>query len=157
MTIGVRLGVDPGRVRVGVAVCDPTGLLATPLVTLPRSGSIEALARLVEETSAVDVIVGLPRSLSGAAGPAEVETRQFADELAARVAPVPVHLTDERFTTAIATRTLSGLGVRGKRQRAVVDQAAAVVILQSWLDQCGPVVADDRRDAEDGRRGRDGT
>ncbi|MFN2519056.1 MAG: Holliday junction resolvase RuvX [Jatrophihabitantaceae bacterium] len=132
---GVRLGVDPGRVRVGVAVSDPAGRLATPLLTLPRKGAIEALARLVDETSAVDVIVGLPRSLSGAAGPAESTARAFAEELGARVAPIPVHLSDERFTTTIATRTLSGRGVRGKAQRAVVDQAAAVLILQSWLDR----------------------
>ena len=135
MKAGVRLGVDPGRVRVGVAVSDPNGLLATPLVTLPRSGSIEALAQLVDETSAVDVIVGLPRSLSGAAGRAELEARRFAAELASVVGPVPVHLSDERFTTTIVTRTLAERGVRGKAQRAVVDQAAAVLILQSWLDQ----------------------
>ncbi len=132
--MSVRLGVDPGAVRVGVAVSDPGGLLASPLVTLPRRGSIEALARLVDETAAVDVIVGLPRSLSGTAGPAELQARQFADELATRVAPVPVHLADERFTTTLAARTLSGRGIRGKRQRAVVDQAAAVLILQTWLD-----------------------
>lgn len=155
MTAGVRLGVDPGRVRVGVAVCDPAGRLATPLTTLPRRGSIEALARLVDETLAVDVIVGLPRSLSGAAGPADLAARRFADELAAKVAPVPVHLTDERFTTTIATRTLSGRGVRGKRQRAVVDQAAAVLILQSWLDRYRPDPP--CLDAETDGRGRDGT
>ncbi len=147
---GVHLGVDPGQVRVGVAVSDPAGLLATPLVTLPRSGSIEALARLVDEVAAVDVIVGLPRSLSGASGPAEVAARRFADELASAVAPVPVHLSDERFTTTIATRTLSERGVRGRRQRAVVDQAAAVVILQSWLDK--PSLY-----GNSGRRERDGT
>lgn len=146
---GVHLGVDPGQVRVGVAVSDPAGLLATPLVTLPRRGSIAALARLVDETAAVDVIVGLPRSLSGAAGPAELAARRFAGELAATVAPVPVHLADERFTTTLAGRTLSQRGVRGRRRRAVVDQAAAVLILQSWLDQSGGV-------ADDGRRERDG-
>jgi len=132
---GVRLGVDPGRVRVGVAVSDPAAVLATPLVTLPRNGAIEALTRLVAENAVVGVIVGLPRSLSGAAGPAAAEARRFADELATRVAPVPVHSADERFTTMIATRRLSERGVRGGRRRAVVDQAAAVLILQSWLDR----------------------
>jgi len=105
---------------------------------------------LVDETAAVDVIMGLPRSLSGAAGPAEQEVRRYAGELASRVAPVPVHLTDERFTTTIATRTLAEQGVRGRRQRAAVDQAAAVLILQSWLDQCG-------YSSESSRRERDGT
>ena len=131
---GVRLGVDLGAVRVGVSISDPAGVLATPLATLPRGGSVEALARLVDEYAVVDVIVGLPRSLSGGSGPAAEEARRFVAELAARVAPVPVRLADERFTTSIASRKLAERGVRGKRQRAVVDPAAAVLILQSWLD-----------------------
>lgn len=138
MTAGVRLGVDVGDVRVGVAVSDPAGVLASPLVTLPRDpgndADLAALAALVVEHDAVEIIVGLPRSLSGAEGRAAGTARAYAARLAERVAPVGVRLHDERLTTVIASRTLSGRGVRGKRQRAVVDQAAAVVILQSWLD-----------------------
>ncbi len=120
---------------------DPSGVLATPLLTLPRSGSIEALARLVEEHRAVAVVVGLPRSLSGRDGPAATSVRGYAEELATALAgglrDVPVHLADERLTTVMAARTLSDRGVRARRQRPVVDQAAAVLILQSWLDREG--------------------
>ena len=135
---GVRLGVDVGSVRVGVAVSDPDGVLATPLTTLardPRRGAdLDALAQLVSERSAVEVVVGLPRSLSGAEGPAAQAARGYADALAARIAPVPVRLVDERLSTVAAERALREQGVRGKSRRAVVDQAAAVVILQAALD-----------------------
>lgn len=140
---GVRLGVDVGQVRVGVARCDPDGILATPLVTLSRDlksdddtvpSDISELARLVEEHEAVELVVGLPVSLSGKDGPAAALARGYAQRLAAVVAPVPVRLADERMSTVVATRRLAERGVRGKRQRAVVDQAAAVEILQGWLD-----------------------
>lgn len=138
MTVGVRLGVDVGDVRVGVAISDSAGVLASPLVTLRRDAKddadLAALAALVAEHDVVEVVVGLPRSLSGAEGRAAGTARAYAVRLAERVAPVGVRLHDERLTTVIASRTLSDRGVRGKRQRAVVDQAAAVVILQSWLD-----------------------
>jgi putative Holliday junction resolvase len=130
----VRIGVDVGSVRVGVAASDPDGILATPVATLPRAGSLDALTTLVREREAVEVVVGHPRHLSGAAGAAAHEAEAYAAELAERVAPVPVRLVDERLTTVTATRTLSDRGVRGRAQRAVVDQAAAVAILQSALD-----------------------
>jgi putative Holliday junction resolvase len=135
---GVRIGVDVGSVRVGVAVSDPSGLLATPLVTLPRDRArdtdIDRLVELVAEYGAVEIVVGLPRSLSGREGPAAQTARRYAATLANRAEPVPVRFADERLTTVSATRTLAGQGVRGRRQRAVIDQAAAVLILQSWLD-----------------------
>lgn len=138
MRAGVRLGVDAGAVRVGVAVCDPSGVLATPLVTLRRDAAhgtdVDRLAALVVEYEVVEVVVGLPRSLSGAEGAAAVAARGYAAEIERRVSPVPVILSDERMTTVIATRTLAQRGVRGRRQRDVVDQAAAVLILQTWLD-----------------------
>jgi putative holliday junction resolvase len=147
---GVRLGVDVGTVRVGVAISDPDGILATPLVTLrrdlttvrttePESGEtypqdIAALMRLVEVHESVEVVVGLPVTLAGSESHAAKHVRAYAQLLAQAVAPVPVRLTDERMSTAIATRRLSERGVRGGRRRAVVDQAAAVEILQGWLD-----------------------
>ena len=134
MTRGVRIGVDVGSVRVGVAVSDPGGILATPVATLDRAGSLDALAALVREREAVEVVVGHPRHLSGASGASARDAETFADSLRALVDPVPVRLVDERLTTVSATRTLSERGVRGKAQRAVVDQAAAVAILQSALD-----------------------
>ena len=140
---GVRLGVDVGTVRVGVAMSDPDGILATPVATLarepgraPASGDpdVEELAALVQEHAAVGVVVGLPRSLSGDEGPAAVGARAYAAVVAARVAPVWVRLVDERLTSVDAHRALRESGVAGRRQRAVVDQAAAVLILQGALD-----------------------
>lgn len=140
---GVRLGVDVGEARVGVAVCDPEGILATPLVTLARDraaapdavpSDMSELARLVAEHRAVAVVVGLPVSLSGREGPAAAVAREYARRLGEVVAPVPVILADERMSTVLANRRLSERGVRGKRRRTVIDQAAAVEILQGWLD-----------------------
>ena len=132
---GVRLGVDVGKVRVGVAISDPDGILATPLVTVARGeGDLARLAALVREHAVIEVIVGLPVNLAGREGPAAQESRKYAESLAQVIAPVPIHLTDERMSTVVASRRLSERGVRGRRQRAVVDQAAAVEILQTWLD-----------------------
>lgn len=135
MLRGRRLGVDVGSVRVGVALSDPDGLIATPLVTLARAdGSAAAVAALVAEHGAVGVVVGLPRTLAGREGPAAEAARAFAVELE-QVLDVPVELSDERLTTVVATRQLRESGRRGRRQRAVVDQVAAVGILQGWLDR----------------------
>jgi putative Holliday junction resolvase len=134
---GRYLGIDVGAVRVGVAVCDPGGVLATPLVTVPRDidggSDLRAIAGLVAEHEAVGVVVGLPRTLAGREGPAAEAARAFADALAG-VLDVPVELSDERLTTVVATQQLRERGVKGRKQRAVVDQAAAVAILQGWLD-----------------------
>lgn len=143
MERGRRIGVDVGSVRVGVALCDPDGILATPLVTLKRdlNAEIDAvpsdifeLARLVDAYQTVEVVVGLPVTLAGKEGPAAVQAKAYAERLGRAIAPVPVRLADERMSTVAATRRLAERGVRGKRQRAVVDQAAAVEILQGWLD-----------------------
>ena len=140
---GVRLGVDVGSVRVGVAMSDPDGILATPVETLAREAGtapaagdpdVEAIAALVAGHRAVGVVVGLPRSLSGDEGTAAAAARAYAAVVAARVAPVWVRLVDERLTSVDAHRALRASGVAGRRQRAVVDQAAAVLILQTALD-----------------------
>ena len=140
---GRRLGVDVGKVRVGVALSDPDGILASPLVTVPRDmgaaadsvpADIAELVRLVTEHEAVQVVVGLPVRLDGSEGIAAIDIRTYAERLARAVGHVPVVLADERMSTVVASRRLAERGVRGKRQRAVVDQAAAVEILQSWLD-----------------------
>ncbi|MGL5912495.1 MAG: Holliday junction resolvase RuvX, partial [Phycicoccus sp.] len=134
---------DVGTVRVGVAGCDPDRILATPIATVSRrpdsvptvaDADVEELAHLVEQRSAVRVVVGLPRSMSGEEGPAALRARSYARVLAARVAPVEVRLVDERLTTVDAHRALRDSGVVGRRQRSVVDQAAAVLILQTALD-----------------------
>ncbi|HEX8347815.1 MAG TPA: Holliday junction resolvase RuvX [Actinoplanes sp.] len=140
---GRRLGVDVGKVRVGVAVSDPDGILATPVATVPRDlgaaadavpSDIAEIVRLVADHGVVQIIVGLPVQLSGVEGAAAIDIRAYSERLAKAVRPVPIALADERMSTVVATRRLTERGVRGRRQRAVVDQAAAVEILQSWLD-----------------------
>ncbi|MFC6084798.1 Holliday junction resolvase RuvX [Sphaerisporangium aureirubrum] len=135
MRRGVRVGVDVGAVRVGVARSDPSGVLATPVETVRRGrGDLSRLAAIVAEYEAVEVVVGLPTSLSGRESHAAVAAREFAVRLASRVAPTPVRLYDERLTTVSAQQDLRSSGVRAKNQRAVIDQAAAVVLLQAALD-----------------------
>jgi putative holliday junction resolvase len=135
LRLGVRLGIDPGDARIGVARSDPSGFLATPVETVKRGrGDLQRIVAILREEEAVEVVVGLPRSLSGTEGPAAVKVREFAARLARRVAPVPVRLCDERLTTVSAEAMLRDRGRKGASRRAVVDQAAAVVILQNALD-----------------------
>jgi putative Holliday junction resolvase len=138
MRPGIRLGVDVGSVRVGLAASDPSGVLATPVETIARdllSGAdLDVIAAAVLERHVLEVVVGLPRSLSGGEGPAAQSARAYAVALAARISPTPVRLIDERLTTIDAHRQLRDSGMTGRAQRAVVDQAAAVLILQSALD-----------------------
>lgn len=135
--VGVLVGVDVGEVRVGVAVSDATGLLAHPVATLSHdreAGSdLSSIVEIVRSRAAVGVVVGLPRSLSGEEGLAARRARDYAVRLQRRL-EVPVRLWDERFTTVDAHRNLHRSGVRGRDQRAVVDQVAAVLILQAALD-----------------------
>ena len=132
---GVRIGVDVGDVRIGVARSDPSGLIATPVETVRRGqGDLARLQAIGLEEEAVEYVVGLPRSLAGGEGPAAAKVREFAARLAGRVQPVPVRLCDERLSTVTAEAVLRGQGKKGQKRRAVVDQAAAVVILQSALD-----------------------
>ncbi|MFC4002365.1 Holliday junction resolvase RuvX [Prauserella oleivorans] len=142
---GRRLAVDVGSVRVGVALSDPAPILASPLVTLSRDaegdGDIDELVRLVAEHEVVEVIVGLPRTLADRHGKAAETAAAYATRLAGRIVPVPVRLADERLTTVSASRMLSQRGVKGRKQRAVVDQAAAVEILQGWLDARSAAIA----------------
>lgn len=135
---GRRLGIDVGSVRIGVATSDPDGILATPVETVRRDRTAKHIRRLVElvaELQAVEVIVGLPRTLADRTGPSAVDAIELADVLAAKIAPVPVRMADERLTTVTAQRSLRQAGVRAKGQRRVIDQVAAVAILQGWLDE----------------------
>ncbi|EON24143.1 MULTISPECIES: Holliday junction resolvase RuvX [Nocardioides] len=135
MRFGTRLGLDPGDARIGVARSDPSGFLATPVETVRRGrGDVSRLRRLVEELEAVEVVVGLPKSLSGGEGPSAVKVREFAGALARQIAPVPVRLCDERLTTVSAESMLRDRGRKGQDRRSVVDMAAAVLILQNALD-----------------------
>ncbi|WP_407342847.1 Holliday junction resolvase RuvX [Pengzhenrongella phosphoraccumulans] len=132
---GVRLGVDVGSVRVGFATSDPDGLIATPIDTLPRATSLARIVREVGERGAVIVYVGLPVHLSGAEGSASEAARNYAGALATAIAPVVVRMVDERMSTVSAHRALHESGRSGRSHRQVVDQAAAVVILQSALEK----------------------
>lgn len=173
---GVRLGVDVGEVRIGVARSDPDGLVATPVETVRRDAEHGTdVARLVEivcESGAVVVYVGLPRMLSGREGSAAAAIRTYCGALAQAVAPVTVRLVDERLSTVSAHQALHASGRAGRRHRAVVDQAAAVVILQSAIDaertsgaRVGEAVGlasgdergEDERGPAEGRPGDEGT
>jgi len=132
---GVRVGIDVGDVRVGVSRSDPSGMLATPVETVRRGpGDLARIREIVLDHAAIEVVVGLPRSLSGGEGPAAAKVREFARALAGSLDPVPVRLCDERLSTVTAEAVLRGQGKKGQKRRAVVDQAAAVVILQNALD-----------------------
>lgn len=132
---GIRLAVDVGSVRIGVATSDPDGLLASPFSTIRRgAGDLAEIARLAAEHDVIEIVVGLPTSLSGQQGRAADGARAFAAALAPAVAPVPVRLVDERFTTVIAHGALRESGKSARKRRSVVDQAAAALLLQGALD-----------------------
>ena len=134
---GVRLGVDVGSVRVGVARCDPDGILAVPVATIARDSAgdtdIAQLADFVRAYDVIEVIVGLPITLSGDWGVAAETAHDFARTLAAVLA-VPVRLVDERLTTVSAQRNLHANGKDTRTTRSVIDQAAAVLIVQTAVD-----------------------
>lgn len=134
----VRLGVDVGDVRVGLARSDLDGLIATPVETISREHAVRRVADEAREAEARAIMIGLPRSLSGAEGPAAGKVRQFAEELAAllshEASEAEIRLLDERLTTVSAHRALHSSGRKGRKHRQVVDQVAAVMILQQALD-----------------------
>ena len=134
---GVVVAVDVGTVRVGVAASDPHRVLASPVETVTAPGH-RRVAQLVAEREAVLVVVGLPTSMSGRAASASADmARTWADALRPLVAPVEVRLVDERLTTVSATAALRASGRSARQSRAVVDQAAAVALLQGVLDGGG--------------------
>jgi len=135
MPTGVRLALDLGRARIGVAACDRDGLLAYPVATVAaRPDPLPELRRLCEEYEPVAVVVGLPRDLRGEDGPAAQAVRVQAAAIAAALDPVPVYLADERLTAATAAGRLRASGRSVRTGRAVIDQAAAVAILEGVLD-----------------------
>ena len=135
MRNGVRLGIDVGKVRVGIATCDPSGLLATPVTTLQREseGVVTEVAKYTTDSSAIEVVVGLPLNLSGNHTPPTEDAISFAKQIAAAVA-VPVRMIDERLTTVSAHSALRSSGKKQRGTRSVIDQVAAVMVLQHALD-----------------------
>ena len=138
---GRALGLDLGSKRIGVAVADRTGTIASPLQVLPRSGSVKrdhlAIAELVAEEEAEIVVVGLPLNMNGSSGPA---AKAAIDEAAAlaTVVGVPVVTFDERRTTVTADQAMIEANMRAQARRRIVDKIAAAVMLQNWLDAGGP-------------------
>ena len=139
---GRRIGIDVGSVRIGIASSDPDGVLATPVETVPRSKvkgpdapDVVRVAEIIAEYEAVEVVIGLPRTLRGERGSAVDAAERFGRSLHRRLGGVPIRMADERLTTVSASRALRESGVRAKDQRSVIDQAAAVAILQGWLDE----------------------
>lgn len=131
------LGLDLGSRRIGVAVTDPTGTLASPYEVVERSPqSYEKIRRIVEEVEAERVVVGLPLSMSGKDGPAATAAREEAAALGSLL-PVPVELYDERLTTVSANRSMMDMQMKADARRRVVDKVAAAVMLQSWLESQG--------------------
>ncbi|WP_375490483.1 Holliday junction resolvase RuvX [uncultured Jatrophihabitans sp.] len=141
---GVWFAVDVGTVRVGIARSDPRGVLALPVTTLrrdrKRNTDVAELVDLGREYEAVGFVVGLPRTLAGREGPSAAMAREFGTALERRLSAAPdgstpvVEYLDERLTTVSAQRKLSQGGIRGQTGRAIIDQAAAVELLQHWLD-----------------------
>lgn len=131
------LGVDLGSKRIGIAVSDRTGTIATPLTVLQRSGSVardhQQIAALVLEEEAEVVVVGLPKNMDGSLGPAARAAMKEVEALAT-VVGVPVLTSDERRTTVTADRAMIEAGLDAKQRRKIVDKVAAAVLLQHWLD-----------------------
>ena len=134
MRPGVRVGVDVGTARIGISRCDPRGMLATPVETVRRgAGDIARIRQIAVESDAVELVVGLPLALSGRSTASTADARAFAAQLAAqRIAPV--RLVDERLSTVAAQGALRASGRNTRNSRSVVDQVAAVIILQHALD-----------------------
>ena len=130
------LGIDVGTVRVGVAVGDPTGVIASPVESLPRRDAPalwERLRRIVAEHECERAVVGLPRMMDGSEGSAAAAARAFAAELHAALG-IPVEMWDERLTTVQAERSMIAAGTRRRQRRERIDAVAAGIMLQAWLD-----------------------
>jgi len=129
------LGIDPGDARIGVAATDPLGILAHPVETIDvrKVDPLERIAALVAQRGIRTLVVGLPLRIDGSEGSAALKVRAFAAKLAARVPELPLVFTDEAYTTMDAAAKLHAAGRNAKRQKAVIDQAAAVVILEAWM------------------------
>lgn len=138
MRSGVRLGVDVGTVRVGLAASDPSGLIATPVRTLTRAPAkgtdLDEVAAHADEVAAIEIVVGLPLNMSGGDTSSTLAAREWAQAMKRRRPDLRVCLVDERLTSVSAHRSLHDSGVQGRKHRAHVDQQAAVLILQAALE-----------------------
>jgi len=131
--MGPRLGVDVGTARVGLARCDREGLLATPLATLPRASALADIAQVAAEIEPLEIVVGLPLALSGRETASTDDAKVFASQLA-NLLSQPIRMVDERLSTVQAAHRLRSAGKSSKQQKSVIDQAAAVILLQHAID-----------------------
>ena len=135
MRAGIRLGLDLGDVRIGVARSDPAGMLAVPVEVIPAGpGALSRIAEIVVEYEPIEVLLGLPIGLSGREGPAAIKVREFAARLVPVIADTPVRLVDERLSTVTAARAMRAAGTSSAKGRGRVDAAAAAVIVQTALE-----------------------
>ena len=132
MRRGRRIALDPGSVRIGVAVCDPDGILASPHEPVSADDG-PALRELIAEVEPIEIVIGLPRSLDGNEGAAAQASRSFASDIASAV-DFPVRLVDERLSTVQAQRGFHDQGLSIRQSRVMIDSAAASVVLQHALD-----------------------
>lgn len=136
------LGIDHGEARIGLAITDPIGILAHPLETIhvKQTSPIERIKELIAQRQVRQIIIGLPYRMDGSEGTAAAKIRDFADDLIeALEQPLPVHFVDERLTTVSASAKLHAAGKNSKKQKNLIDQAAAVEILSDWLSQQSPM------------------
>jgi putative Holliday junction resolvase len=129
------LGIDHGEARLGLAISDELGMLAHPLETLPAGpNALPRIVAVTKEKSVDSIVIGLPKNMDGSKGPAAQKVESFANTVRAALPTMRVILWDERMTTLAAQRTLHEAGRNAKNSKAVIDQVAAQMILQSWLD-----------------------
>lgn len=136
------LGIDHGEARIGLAITDPIGILAHPLETVhvQTTPPIERINQLIAQRDVKQIIIGLPLRMDGTEGTAAEKIRNFTEELRdSLIQPLPIHFIDERLTTVSAAAKLHAAGKNAKKQKALIDQAAAVEILSDWLAQQSPM------------------
>ncbi|MFC5051373.1 Holliday junction resolvase RuvX [Rubritalea spongiae] len=135
------LGIDHGEARIGLAITDPVGILAHPLETIhvQQTAVFERINTLIAQRQVKQIVIGLPLRMDGTEGTAAEKIRAFTDELRENlIAPLPIHFIDERLTTVSAAEKLHAAGKNAKKQKSIIDQAAAVEILSDWLTQQSP-------------------
>ena len=136
------LGIDHGEARIGLAITDPVGIMAHPLDTIQVKSTpvFERINELIAQRGVQQIVIGLPLRMDGSEGTAAAKIRSFTDELrASLVQELPIHFMDERLTTVSAAEKLHAAGKNAKKQKAIIDQAAAVEILNDWLQQQAPM------------------
>jgi len=133
------LGIDHGEARIGLAITDPVGIMAHPLETIQvkTTDPVERICTLIEQRQVKQIVLGLPLRIDGTEGTAAEKIRAFADNLLEKI-NLPLHFIDETLTTVAAAEKLHQVGKNAKKQKNIIDQAAAVEILNHWLEQNSP-------------------